>query len=55
MFFFRKNKENLKDLFTDQDGKWNPMAGLERRFSAEPAKEEEIEDIEPEEDIMEIL
>lgn len=54
-FFFGKNKENLKDLFTDQDGKWNPMAGLERRFSAEPAKEEEIEDIEPEEDIMEIL
>ena len=57
-FFFGKNKENLKDLFTDQDGKWNPLAGLERRFSAEASgedKEDDIDDIEPEEDIMELL
>ena len=57
-FFFGKNKENLKDLFTDQDGKWNPLAGLERRFSAEASGEDngdDIDDIEPEEDIMELL
>ena len=50
-----KNRSRIREIFTDGNGKWDLMGGLERYLSKDSAPEEAPEDGSPDEDLMTLL
>ena len=50
-----KNRSRIREIFTDENGKWDLMGGLERYLSKDSAPEPSSEDASPDEDFMALL
>ncbi len=50
-----KNRSRIREIFTDENGKWDLMGGLERYLSKDSAPESVPEDASPDEDFMTLL
>ena len=50
-----KNRSRIRELFTDENGKWDLMGGLERYLSQDSAPEEAPGSASPDEDFMTLL
>ena len=50
-----KNRSRIREIFTDETGKWDLMGGLERYLSKDSLPETSSEDTSPDEDFMTLL
>ena len=50
-----KKRSRIREIFTDENGEWDLMGGLEQYLSRDSAPEEAPGDVSPDEDFMTIL
>ena len=55
IFLIRKNWEQIKEICMDDNGKFDPIGGLEKKFSQSGEQEEPEQDITPDEKFMALL